>query len=85
MRVPGHRALRELLAALGRPLTATSANPTGEPSLTDPEAVTSWLGAAGVEALLVDGGKLPGGAPSTLVTWNDGRPLVLRPGRVRIA
>jgi L-threonylcarbamoyladenylate synthase len=85
VRVPGHRGLRELLAALGRPLTATSANPTGEPSLADPEAVARWLGAAGGDALLVDGGKLPGGAPSTLVTWQDGRPLVVRPGRVRIA
>jgi L-threonylcarbamoyladenylate synthase len=85
VRVPGHRGLRELLAALGRPLTATSANPAGEPSLADPEAVASWLVAAGADALLVDGGRLPGGAPSTLVTWSDGVPHVVRPGRVRIA
>jgi len=85
VRVPGHRALRDLLAALDRPLTATSANASGQPPLVDPEAVAGWLEAAGAEALLVDGGRLPGGPPSTLVTWNDGRPHVVRPGRVRIA
>lgn len=85
VRVPGHGGLRELLGALGRPLTATSANASGEASLVDPADVARWLGAAGVDALVVDGGRLPGGAPSTIVAWRDGRPHVVRPGRVRIA
>jgi L-threonylcarbamoyladenylate synthase len=85
VRIPGHEALRALLAALGRPLTATSANPSGEPPYLEPRALVAWLERRGAAALVVDGGRLPGGAPSTLVTWRDGAPVVLRPGRVAIA
>lgn len=85
VRVPAHPPLRRLLAALGRPLTATSANRSGEPPLVDPAEVARWLGAAGTGGLVLDGGRLPGGPPSTLVAWRDGRPEVVRAGRVRIA
>lgn len=85
VRVPDHSGLRALLGALGRPLTATSANRSGEPPIVDPAELADWLAAAGVEALLVDGGRLPGGPPSTLVVWRDGGPQVVRPGRVQIA
>jgi L-threonylcarbamoyladenylate synthase len=88
VRVPGHAGLRGLAAALGTPLTATSANPSGAVPYLDPEAVASWLAragaAAGVETLLVDGGPLPGGAPSTLVELVDGVAVVLRPGRFEL-
>jgi L-threonylcarbamoyladenylate synthase len=78
VRVPGHAGLRALLAELG-PLTATSANRSGEPPLVDPGATETLL--AGEDALVVDDGVLPGGPPSTLVEL-DGRELrVLRPGR----
>jgi len=85
VRVPDHAPLRALLAALGRPLTATSANRSGEPPIVDPDELAAWLAAAGAHALVVDGGRLAGGPPSTLVAWRDGEPRVLRPGRVRIA
>ena len=88
VRVPGHPALRALAAALGGPLTATSANPSGAPPYLDPEPLAAWLArageASGVETLLVDGGRLPGGPPSTLVELVEGRPVVLRPGRFEI-
>jgi len=85
VRIPGHAGLRELLAALGMPLTATSANPSGEPPFVDPEPLERWLAGAGVATLLVDGGPLPGGAPSTLVVWRNGKPDVLRAGRFAVA
>lgn len=85
VRVPAHAGLRGLLVALGRPLTATSANPSGEAPYLDPRAVADWLDRRGAEATVVDGGVLPGGPPSTLVAWRDGAPVVLRPGRVAIA
>lgn len=66
VRVPAHERLRELLAELG-PLTATSANASGEPPLLDPAAVAGLL--AGEDAAVVDGGVLAGGPPSTLVVW----------------
>jgi len=84
-RVPAHDGLRRLLAALGHPLTATSANRSGEPPYLDPRRLAGWLAAAGVEALVVDGGELPGGPPSTIVVWRAGAPVVVRPGRVAIA
>jgi L-threonylcarbamoyladenylate synthase len=69
VRVPAHPELRELLAALGTPLTATSANPSGGAPVLDPEQAAALL--AGEDALVLDGGPLPGGAPSTLVAFAD--------------
>lgn len=83
VRVPAHDGLRELLRELGTPLTATSANPSGEPPLVDPRAVERWLeGERGI--VLVDGGRLPGGQPSTLVGVREGRLEILRPGAVPV-
>lgn len=82
VRVPEHAGLREVLRRLGHALTATSANPSGEPPYLGAEEVAEWLGES--DALVVDGGRLPGGAPSTLVRFADGAPEVLRQGRVTI-
>lgn len=80
VRVPDHAGLRGLLAALGLALTATSANPSGEPPLLDPGELAALL--AGEDAAVVDGGLLPGGPPSTLIAPTaDGGFAVLRPGR----
>jgi L-threonylcarbamoyladenylate synthase len=83
VRIPAHPRLRGLLAALGRPLTATSANRSGEPPVLDPDAAARLL--AGEDAAVVDGGTLPGGPPSTLVRFRAGRPEVLREGAVAAA
>ncbi len=84
VRIPAHAPLRELLARLGRPLTATSANPSGGEPYLDPDALVGWLAAAGSDAVVVDGGLLPGGPPSTLVAWRAAGVEVLRRGRVEI-
>lgn len=65
VRVPAHDQLRSLLLALGSPLTATSANRGGEPPTLTAGDTARLL--AGEDALVVDGGDLPGGEPSTLV------------------
>jgi L-threonylcarbamoyladenylate synthase len=83
VRIPAHAGLRGLLAALGRPLTATSANRSGEPPVLDPGAAARLL--EGEDAAVVDGGALPGGPPSTLVRFCAGRPEVLREGAVAAA
>lgn len=80
VRIPGHDGLRALLAGLGRPLTATSANRSGEPPVLDPARAASLL--AGHDAVVIDGGRLAGGPPSTLVRLRDGRLDVLREGAV---
>jgi L-threonylcarbamoyladenylate synthase len=79
VRVPDHGPLRELLAALGHGLTATSANRSGEAPVVDPAALAELL--AGEDAMVVDGGLLPGGPPSTLVAIEGDRVVVLRSGR----
>lgn len=83
IRIPAHPELRRLLGALG-PLTATSANRAGEPPIVEPDEASHW--AAGVDHVVVDGGVLAGGEPSTVVSWEVppggvGRPRVLRSGR----
>jgi L-threonylcarbamoyladenylate synthase len=89
VRIPDHDELRGLLVALGRALTATSANPSGAPPYLDPDELVAWLEggafAAGFAAVVVvDGGRLAGGPPSTLVRLEAGRPVVLRSGRFRL-
>lgn len=79
VRVPDEPRLVELLATVG-PLTATSANLSGDEPILEPEEAAQLL--AGTDALVVDGGRLPGGPPSTLVVFEGGRLRVVRAGRV---
>jgi L-threonylcarbamoyladenylate synthase len=87
VRVPDHEPLRRLLAAVG-PLTATSANPSGGAPVVDPDELAALFAAAPGDTpapLLVDGGVLPGGPPSTLVAFGAGGGVrVLRPGPVEV-
>lgn len=81
VRIPGHKGLRRLLAELGHGLTATSANRSGQEPILDPAELARFLaGVAGEEAVVVDGGVLPGGPPSTLVAIEETGPVVLRSG-----
>lgn len=78
VRIPGHPGLLELLAALGHALTATSANRSGAAPVLDPAEAAELL--SGEDAVVVDGGILPGGPPSTLVAIEERGPVVLRTG-----
>ncbi len=77
VRVPAHARLRGLLGELG-PLTATSANRSGQAPLLAAADVASWL--AGEPVMVVDDGRLAGGAPSTLVRFAVDGFEVLRAG-----
>ena len=77
VRVPDTPDVRALLSLVG-PLTGTSANRSGEPSLASPDEVERELGAD--LDVLVDGGTTPGGTPSTLVDATVDPPRVLRAG-----
>ena len=83
VRIPDHAALRSLLSALGTARTATSANRSGDPPLLDPTAVAELL--RDEDAIVVDGGVLSGGPPSTLAAWKSGRWRVLREGRFPVS
>jgi L-threonylcarbamoyladenylate synthase len=77
VRLPAAPELLNLLATVGA-LTGTSANRSGRPALDDPDDVAEQLGAE--LDLLIDGGRTPGGQPSTLVDATQEPPVVLRAG-----
>jgi len=79
VRVPDHDRLRGLLQALGHPLTATSANRSGEPPACDLADLEPILDATG--ALVLGGERTPGGLASTVVSWTSAGLRVLRRGR----
>jgi L-threonylcarbamoyladenylate synthase len=80
VRVPDHPVTRALIAALGAPLAATSANISGQPSPVTADEVTAQLG--GRVDLILDGGPCPGGVPSTLLDLTCEPPCLLRAGPV---
>ncbi len=79
IRVPDQAIARQLAAAVGRPLTSTSANPSGVPATADPDEVARALPAVDV---LIDGGMAAGGAPSTIVDATGTTPVLLRAGAI---
>lgn len=82
VRVPDHPAARAIAAALG-PLPITSANVSGEPELTDADAIEARLGDR-IE-LILDGGPARGARPSTVVDVTGDEPRVLREGPISAA
>ena len=82
VRVPDHWVPREVVRALGAPITGTSANRSGMPALTSAEAVRMQLG--GDIDYVVDAGHSPGGVASTIVDVTGAMPVVLRVGAVSI-
>jgi L-threonylcarbamoyladenylate synthase len=80
VRVPRDDVARAICRAVGRPITATSANLSGQPATADPDVVERTLG-SGVE-LLIDAGPAPGGAPSTIADLTATPPVLIRPGAI---
>jgi L-threonylcarbamoyladenylate synthase len=80
VRVPAHPVALALLAAVGRPVAAPSANRSGHVSPTTADHVLGELG--GRIAAVVDGGPCRVGVESTVLDLSEGRPFVLRPGGV---
>jgi len=77
LRVPAHPLAQRLLRAVGGPVAAPSANPSGRLSPTRADDVIGTLGGR-IEAVL-DGGPCPVGLESTIVGF-DGGARLLRPG-----
>jgi L-threonylcarbamoyladenylate synthase len=77
VRVPSHPVARAILAAVGRPLVAPSANRSGHVSPTTAQHVLADL--RGRIELIVDGGQTPMGLESTIVACLDAA-MLLRPG-----
>lgn len=83
VRVPDHPTTWTVITALDAPLAASSANLSGQPSPVTAEEVIAQLG--GRVALILDGGKCPGGRPSTVIDLTCDPPRLLRAGPVTVA
>lgn len=81
VRVPDHDIALELLRMTG-PLGVTSANISGHENTNSAEEVMEQLD--GRVHLVIDGGKSPGGVPSTVVDCTTPEPAILRPGPIKI-
>ena len=81
LRAPDHPIALDLLARLGRPITATSANLSGGPNPEDASEVTRQLN--GAVDYVLDGGACPIGQASTIVDCSTaGGIKVLRQGAI---
>ncbi len=78
VRVPNHPLALDLIRESGRPIAAPSANPFGAVSPTTAGHVRNSLGSK-VEVIL-DGGPCSVGVESTIVSFMDKEPVLLRPG-----
>ncbi len=79
IRVPDLAFTRALLLATG-PLATTSANLSGGANSLDATEVMDQIGDK--FALLLDGGKCPGGVPSTVVNCQGIEPVIIRAGAI---
>lgn len=80
VRIPAHPVALDLIRAAQRPIAAPSANRFGRISPTCAAAVKEELGES-VDVVL-DGGPCRVGVESTIISFADREPLLLRPGGV---
>ncbi|MGR3435849.1 MAG: L-threonylcarbamoyladenylate synthase, partial [Shimia sp.] len=83
VRVPAHPVARDLLRAVGRPVVAPSANPSGRLSPTTARHVLDGLD--GRIAAVLDAGSCAVGVESTIVSATPRGPALLRPGGLAVA
>jgi L-threonylcarbamoyladenylate synthase len=82
VRVPAHPVAHRLLAAVGRPIVAPSANPSGRVSPTTAEHVLEGLDGR-IDAV-IDGGPCSVGVESTVIDLSGAKPRLLRAGGVTL-
>ena len=80
VRVPRDAVARAICRLAGTPITATSANISGQRATADPADVERTLGAR--IDLLIDTGPAPGGAPSTIIDTTVMPPALVRAGAI---
>lgn len=81
VRLPDHPVTLALLRRAG-PLATTSANLSNQPSATTAAEVLSQL--SGRIPFILDGGKTPGGVPSTVVDCSGAQLSILRQGPITL-
>jgi len=84
IRLSSHPVARELARRLGGPLTATSANLSGQKEAVSAAEVRANLRHLEPDAL-IDGGPAPGGRGSTVLDVTTDPPTLLREGAIPLA
>jgi len=79
LRVPDHDLVRDIIRLLGEPITGSSANRSGARSPVSASEAALQLGE--MVALVIDGGRSPGGVESTVVDITD-TPAIVREGAI---
>jgi L-threonylcarbamoyladenylate synthase len=82
IRVPNHEMALQLIRECGRPIAAPSANLFGEVSPTTAAHVRQSLGDK--VDLILDGGPCSVGVESTVLSFAESKPTLLRPGGVSL-
>jgi len=80
VRIPNVLWIREMVKMAGFPVTATSANISGNKEIEEAAEVMEVF--SGKVDLIVDGGKTMGKKPSTVLDLTSGKPRVLRQGAI---
>jgi L-threonylcarbamoyladenylate synthase len=80
VRVPDDALARAIIAAAGGALAVTSANRSGAAPAIEARDVAEFEFSQPV--LVIDGGRAPGGVPSTIVRVTGERPEILREGAI---
>jgi L-threonylcarbamoyladenylate synthase len=80
IRLPVHPVARHLVHAVGRPITATSANLSGQTGCSRISDIDPAI--AGAVDLILDAGPLEGGAGSTILDVTQYPPVILRDGAI---
>jgi len=84
VRWTSHAGAARLIETLGSPITSTSANRPGQPSLMEAPGIERSFAAAVADGtlLVLDAGPLPQSPPSTLIDCTGSRPRIVREGAV---
>ena len=82
VRMPGHPVPLELARRLGRPITGTSANLSGQPDLLDLGALENQLG--NLVDHIIQTGPVPAGTASTIMDVTGDAPQLLREGAISL-
>jgi L-threonylcarbamoyladenylate synthase len=80
VRISSQPIASELISELGRPLTATSANPSGKPAARTVGEAKSYF--AGKIDIFIDGGELPSKTGSTVIEITKDSLAIIRSGEI---
>lgn len=81
IRIPDNALCLALARAFGKPITATSANRSGEKAERSVGKILQQLGASAQSIdLIIDAGELPESKPSTVVDVSGLKPVIVREG-----